>query len=235
MEALLPQAKVDIFAEYTRSVIDVVNSRPRNAVIIDFGGGKQCPFAQLLNGERDTTIVALDISETELRYNKDVKSKLVADFRHGLPFGPRTVDIITSRSVLEHVENVKDFVMHSSGALKQGGYWVHLFPSKFAPFALINQMLPKAVSRSLVHFFHPGSKGICGFPASYDACYSSAMRKLLLKNGFELVDLKLSFYQSQYYDFCFPLFLLSAGYEMLVSLLGLRNLAAYVLVVARRT
>ena len=75
--------------------------------------------------------------------------------------------------------------MHSSGALKQGGYWVHLFPSKFAPFALINQMLPKAVSR---RWCIPSRlKGICGFPASYDACYSSAMRKLLLKNGFELV------------------------------------------------
>ena len=89
----MPQAKVDIFAEYTRSVIDVVNSRPRNQ-LIDFGGGKQCPFAQLLNGERDTTIVALDISETELRYNKDVKSKLVADF--SMDFHSARVPLISS-------------------------------------------------------------------------------------------------------------------------------------------
>ena len=233
LEVFLPQAKTSIFDQYTRTVADVVNGRPRNAVVIDVGGGKQCPFAHSLKGPGHAAIIAVDISEDELRQNNDVNGKLVADIVQGLPFRSRTVDLITSRSVLEHIQDVSRFVTHASEVLKPDGYFVHLFPSKFAPFALLNRLL-KGASRAVVHFILPESKGICGFPAVYNECYFSAIRNLLLNNGFELVDVKPSYYQSQYFDFCFPLFAVSAGYEVLVKLLGLRNLAAYLLVVARR-
>jgi ubiquinone/menaquinone biosynthesis C-methylase UbiE len=235
VEAFLPQARVGIFGQYTQAVTNLINETPRKAIVIDIGGGKHCPFAHIASGARNTTIIALDICEGELRQNHDVDSKLVADIVQALPFRSRTVDLITSRSVLEHVVDVTRFVEHASDVLKLGGYWVHLFPSKFAPFALINQLLPRSASRRLVYFFRPGSKGILGFPAFYDKCYYSAMRNLLLKNGFELVEAKTSYYQSPYFDFCLPLFAISAIYEALIELFGLRNLAAYLLVVARRT
>lgn len=214
---------------------DMVNGRLRKAVVVDVGGGKHCPYAHVLKGGENTTIIAMDISESDLRYNSDVQNKLVADIAQGLPIGRQTVDIITSRTVLEHIDDVGGFVVHTRDVLKPGGYCIHFFPSKFAPFALLNQMLPKAVSKALVEFFWPEQKGICAFPSFYNECYDSAIRNLLLKNGFELVDVKLSFYQSQYFDFCFPLFAISAVYDELVELLGVRNLAAYVLVVARKT
>jgi len=232
VEAFLPQVKVDIFSQYTQTVTNLIKGSAQKVIVIDVGGGKHCPFAGVDDG--DTTIVAMDISEGDLRQNGDVNGRLVADIMGGLPFRSRTVDVITSRSVLEHVEDVTSFVEHASSVLKLGGYWVHLFPSKFSPFALINQLLPRNVSRAAVYFFRPGSKGVLGFPAFYDKCYYSAMRNLLLNNGFELVDVKASYYQSQYFDFCLPLFAASAIYEVLVELLGLRNLAAYILVVARR-
>jgi SAM-dependent methyltransferase len=234
LEGFLPHA-INIFALYAQAVQDAINGRPPHAIVIDFGGGKHCLFAGDLNGERNTTVIAVDISASELSHNQDVNGKVVADFTQGLPFRNGTVDLIASSSVLEHLEDVRGFVVRAREVLKPGGYCVHLFPSKFAPFALINQLLPKAVSRRLVHFILPHSKGICGFPAVYNLCYDSAIRSLLLENGFELLDIKLSFYQSQYFDFCFPLFAVSAAYEALVKLFGLRNLAAYVLVVARRT
>jgi ubiquinone/menaquinone biosynthesis C-methylase UbiE len=235
LEAFLPQAKISIFDQYTHTVAGVVNGRPGPAVVIDVGGGKHCPFAHILNGAGKTTIIAVDISAGELKHNDDVDGKLVADIVHGLPFRSRSVDLITSRSVLEHIEDVGRFVRHASDVLKPDGYWVHLFPSKFAPFALVNQLLPKGASRALLEFVLPETKGICGFPAVYHKCYYSAIRNLLLKNGFELVDVQSSYYQSPYFDFCFPLFAVSAAYEMLVKLLGWRNLAAYLLVIARRT
>jgi ubiquinone/menaquinone biosynthesis C-methylase UbiE len=233
LEVFLPQAKTSIFDQYIQTVTGVVNGRPRNAVVIDVGGGKRCPFAHSLKGAGHATIIAVDISEDELRHNNDVNGKLVADIVQRLPFRSRTVDLITSSSVLEHIQDVRRFVIHSSEVLKPDGYCVHLFPSKFAPFALLNQLL-KGVSRAVVHFFLPESKGICGFPAVYNECYYSAIRNLLLNNGFELIEVKPSYYQSPYFDFCFPLFAVSAAYEVVVKLLGLRNLAAYLLVVARR-
>jgi ubiquinone/menaquinone biosynthesis C-methylase UbiE len=235
--AFLPQAKVDIFSEYTETVASLLHGRPYKAIVIDVGGGKECPFARIPNGagNENSAIIAADVCEEELRHNHDVDGKVVADIVRGLPFRTHAADLITSRSVLEHIEDVGRFVGQATEVLKLDGYWIHLFPSKFAPFALINQLLPKSISKALVYFFLPGFKGICGFPAAYDKCYYSAMRKLLVKNGFELVEVKTNYYQSPYFDFCFPLFAVSAAYEVLVRLLGLKNLAAYVLVVARRT
>jgi ubiquinone/menaquinone biosynthesis C-methylase UbiE len=233
LEAHLPHA-IDILYQYIEVVKDVVNAMPRNAVVVDVGGGTTCPFARVLKPGASTMIIVLDISEDQLRCNNDANSRLVADVMKSLPFGNGTVDLVTSRSVLEHLGDVAAFVRHSSEVLKPGGYWIHLFPSKFAPFALINQLLPKTWSRMLVRTFFPSQKGICGFPALYDVCYCSAIVNLLLKNGFDRVDVMPSYYQWQYFSFCFPLFVASAAYALLVWLLGLRNLAAYLLVVARK-
>ncbi len=233
LEASLPQV-LDIFTRYVEAVKDVINARPRNAVVVDIGGGTTCPLAHALKPDGNTILIALDISRDQLRRNIDFKGKLVADVVKSLPFGNGTIDLITSRSVLEHLGDVGDFVRHSSDVLKPGGYWIHVFPSKFAPFAVINQLLPKAWSRTLLGALFPSQKGICGFPALYNRCYYSAMVNLLHRNGFDRVDVVPSYYQSQYFSFCFPLFVCSAAYELLVRLLGLRNLAAYLLVVARK-
>ena len=234
LEAFLPQAALDIFVRYNEVVKDAVNAMPRHAVVVDVGGGTTCPFARFLKPGAHTIVIALDISEDQLRPNNDVHGKLVADVVKSLPFVNGTIDLITSRSVLEHLGDVAGFVRHSSEVLKPGGYWIHLFPSKFAPFAIINQMLPKACSRALVHTFFPSQKGICGFPALYDACYCSAIVNLLHKNGFDRIEVTPGYYQSPYFSIFFPLFVLSAAYELLVWLLGAKNMAAYLLVVARK-
>jgi SAM-dependent methyltransferase len=179
-------------------------------------------------------IVAIDVSRDELAHNRDVDAKLVADIVQGLPLRSRGVDLIVSRSVLEHLRQTEAFIQHASRVLKPDGYFIHLFPCKFAPFALINQLLPHRLSARIVHFFRPGSEGRLGFPAYYDNCYPSAMRSLLAKYGFEVRDVQLSFYQSTYFQSFLPLFLISVAYEMVVYTLGLNDLSAHVLVIARK-
>lgn len=119
-------------------------------------------------------------------------------------------------------------------ALKSGGHFVHLFPCKFAPFALINQILPNRVSREVLHFFMPESKGICGFPAFYDRCYPSGIEGVLKRDGFEVVETHAGYCQSDYFSFFVPLYLASAAYELVVRWLGARDLRACVLVAARK-
>ncbi len=81
----------------------------------------------------------------------------------------------------------------------------------------MNQVLPEWLSRRLLYFFIPKSKGINGFPAYYNNCYYRAIKKLLERNGFRIVDLRPSYYQSAYFDFFAPLFLVNALYEFLVQ------------------
>lgn len=233
LERFLPQARSDLFGLYDRRVAERMNSRP-GQVVVDVGGGKSCSFVKHKAPSLDARIIAVDVSGEEMRDNPDVDEKRVADVTGGLPFGDGEVDMVVSKSVLEHLEDVEGFVAHSARVLKRGGYFIHLFPSKWALFAILNQMLPRRVSTPLLHSCVPESGGICGFPAFYHKCYYSGLKPLLERNGFQVAEVHVSYYQSKYFDFCFPLFVASALCEMLLQAIGSKNLCAYTLVVARR-
>jgi ubiquinone/menaquinone biosynthesis C-methylase UbiE len=233
LEEYFPQAKLDVYGLYNEAVAKRMNSTP-GQIVADVGGGKSCSFAKHRVSNAGTKIIAVDVSEEELKGNLDVDEARVADVTRELPFSPEEVDLIASSSVLEHLSNLEGFIANSGYALKSGGYSIHYFPCKFAPFAVINQLLPRVVSRKLLFSLRPEMKGVGGFPAFYDNCYYSAITALLEKHGFDVVDVRFSYYQSPYYFFFVPLFLLSALYELIISSLKVKNLSAYMLVVARK-
>ena len=234
VEGYLPQTKPYLPDIYVETVARYMNSLSAGGIVVDVGGGKTCRFADRKAPGSSVKIIGVDVSEEELRDNRDVDEKLVADVVKDIPLSDEEADLVVSRSVLEHLTNVESFVRNAKRVLKSGGYHIHVFPSRFAPFSLINQALPKTVSKRLIHFVAPTSKGRLGFPAFYDHCYPSAMRRLLEKHHFELVETRVSYYQSDYFDFFVPLYLLSALYELGVYAVGAENLAATALIVARK-
>jgi ubiquinone/menaquinone biosynthesis C-methylase UbiE len=227
-----PHTRVDVQRLYEQRVAELINSRP-GLTVVDVGGGKQCHFARYRRPELGTRIVAVDVDPAEMADNLDVDEKRVADAK-SLPFADGEVDMLVSRSVLEHVKDVGAFVHEASRVVKPGGYTVHVFPSRFAPFSIANQLLPRRVSRRLLHTFMPGSEGILGFPAYYDHCYYGGMTSLLAEAGFEVVEARVSYSESDYFAFLLPLYLVDLLWDALVHRLGARNLAATVLVVGRK-
>jgi SAM-dependent methyltransferase len=234
LSSRLPHARVNPRDEYARTVARVMNAQPTPAVVADVGGGKSCPFAGLRDAGKDIRIVAVDISADELAGNVDVDEKRVANITRELPFGDGEVDLVVSSSVLEHLKDVEPLVVESHRVLRDGGHSIHLFPGKFAPFAIANQFLPDGVAEKALRMVYPGSEGILGFEAHYDRCYVSAMRTLHERAGFDIADLRVSYYQSNYFAIFLPAFVLSAGYELIVRALGTKDLAAYVLMTARK-
>jgi ubiquinone/menaquinone biosynthesis C-methylase UbiE len=233
IERHLPQARDNLFERYEEVVSGCMNERA-NQMVVDVGGGKSCPFAQYRRSDSGTRIVAVDISADEIRENRDVDEARVANIVEDLPFADGEAQMIVSRSVLEHLTDVEGFVVASRRVLEPGGWFIHLMPSRYAPFAAINRALPQPLSKRILYFFQPQVAGICGFPAFYDHTYASAITKLLERNGFDIVDCRVSYYQSRYFDFFVPAYLLSTTYELAIRALNARDLAAYVLVVARK-
>jgi ubiquinone/menaquinone biosynthesis C-methylase UbiE len=233
VEPLLPQAKVNLDLLHDHVIAHHMNRRPGQTVV-DVGGGRSCRFAKYRDPNKNIRLVAVDISAEELSHNVDVDERLTVDIVEDLAFGDCEIDIITSRSVVEHLPDVEAFIRHSARVLRPGGYMVHAFPSKFAPFSLINQVLPHRISERVVHFLIPGSEGRLGFRAYYDRCYYSGFRRLLERHGYEIVDEAIGYYQSRYFDFLFPLYALSALYELLLVAFKPKDLAARVLIVARK-
>lgn len=232
-ERYLPQASDDLFDEYEHIVAAHMNERP-GQLVIDVGGGRSCPFAKLRQAGLGTRIIAVDISDEEIRHNQDVDERRVSDIMRRLPFADAEADLIVSRSVLEHLTNLATFVAESNRVLKPGGWFIHLMPCRYAPFALINRALPHKLSRRLLYLLQPHVAGICGFPAFYDRTFDSALVRLLEANGFEINERRTSYYQSRYFDFFVPAYMASVAYEMVVRSLHARDLAAYLLVIARK-
>jgi ubiquinone/menaquinone biosynthesis C-methylase UbiE len=233
LEARLPQARVNTQRVYEQTVAEYMNARP-GQIVVDVGGGKRCSFAHHRRPELRTRIVAVDVSAEELEANTDVDEKHVADVTGGLPIGDEEADLVVSHSVLEHLTEVRPFLADTCRVLKPGGYTIHRFPSKLAPFSVANRLLPREVSRRLLRALIPGSSGRLGFPAYYDSCTDGGMRRLLEEEGFEIVSSRVSYYQSDYFEFALPIYVVSALYELVVSTLKLRPLAATVVVVARK-
>lgn len=233
LEQRLPRVRVDMQRLFVERVAGYMNAAP-GQVVVDVGGGKRCLFARHRDPASGTRIVALDVSVEELAHNHDVDERRVANIMEGLPFADEQVDLLASCSVLEHLESVDNFLSHAHRVLKPGGHMVHLIPSRFAPFAIANQLLPNKLSRRLIAVLDPVNRGLCGFPAHYHRCCHSAMTAALRERGFELVDAQVSYYQSSYAQFLLPLFLLSIGYDLLAQRLGAKDLAATLLLVARK-
>jgi ubiquinone/menaquinone biosynthesis C-methylase UbiE len=233
IEPHLPQTRPGPSRVYRELVARYMNARG-NQLIVDVGGGKRCPFARYRDEELGNTIVAVDASEDEMKGNQDVDEKRVANVAEGLPFKRNEVDIVASRYVLEHLEDVERFVSLSHEVLKEHGYSIHLLPSKFAPFALLNQLLSARLAQRIQFFIYPETRGGRGFVAYYDKCYYSALRDVLAKHGFRIVDARFNYYQSHYFTFFAPLYILSCAYELLLRAIGAKNLSPYLIFVAQK-
>jgi len=232
----LPQARDDLFARYDRTVAEHVRRLPDSSIVVDVGGGRTCSFASQID-ERDrgrVRLIGVDVSEEELRHNSVVDETRVADVAKGLPFEDASVAMVVSRTVLEHVEDVRAFVGHASRVLVDGGVAIHLVPCRNAPFAVLARVIPFHIAKAALHFMRPESIGHVEFPVFYDQCTYSEMRDIHLRAGFRSVEGIVSYYQSEYFDALFPAFALSAAYELLIQRYDARDLAAYALVIATK-
>jgi len=232
IEKKLPHYSIAIFGVFTSEIKKALDEYGKGARILDVGGGRRSPIVRYLNNE--ITLIGVDISDEELKLNPYLKEYYVADVTKELPFEDNSIDLIISRSLIEHLESIEPFMQESHRVLKPGGKCIHLCPSRFAPFAIINQILPNFLAKKILYKLHPHQVGLGGFKAYYDQTYVPALPKLLQKVGFNVDFVKVGYYQSNYYSFFVPFYLLSALYELFLYVFKLKTLAANIVIVGRK-
>jgi ubiquinone/menaquinone biosynthesis C-methylase UbiE len=230
----LPHTRVDVFERYSETVARKI-AEHQGQLVVDVGAGHVCPYADRLPAHNLSRIVGVDLSLEKMEGNDVLEEKRVADVvADGLPFADGEVDIVTSRSVLEHLSNVDRFVDESSRVLRRGGYSIHLLSGGRAHVALINRVVPEKLSRVALYTLHPTSRRAGGQPTVYDRCHYRALKDMFDRNCHDEIDIYSSF-GSDYLYFFFPFFLLESVYLITLRTLRLRDLAVSYLVVARRT
>ena len=199
-------------------------------VVLDVGAGFMSPFARKTHL---AFVVGIDIDPEQIARNRDIDAGLVAT-AYQLPIRADAVDIVVTRTLIEHLSDTDAFMHEVARVLKPGGQAIHLFPGRFAPFAILNRILPESIKRRLLLLIFPASGGILGFPAFYHRCTEPRMRQLLGDAGFDVLESRCYYYQSLYYKALFPLYLFSLVYDLIVWALDIKVLASQILILAKR-
>lgn len=222
------------WVEFEQSAWRHVGALPDGATAVDVGGGRRCVYAAAVAPGRDVRLVAVDVSAEELALNTDVAEKHVADIALGLPFPDASVDLVLSRTVLEHVPDVRAAVANIARVLRPGGVALSFLPGRYSLFATAARVLPFGPALRFIHWAVPGSRGQIGFEVHYDRCHPRALERTFREAGFRHVEVSQCWAQPGYVEWFLPLYLAHAAYEWVVRRLRVRLLASYMIVRAER-
>ena len=228
------ESEQPLWRQFEGDVEQALQAVPDGGTFVDLGGGRRCVYAAAVPRHRGVRLVAVDVSVDELALNEDADVKLVADVAHGLPFEDGGVDLLVSRVVLEHVDGVPEAVRQMARVIPPGGRTIHFMPGRWATFAVAARLLPFDVLLKVLHFAVPGSVGVVEFDVHYDHTEPVALERVFREAGFRDVRISWTAAQADYFKAFLPAYLVVAAYQTLVRRLGLRRLAAYVIVDARR-
>ena len=210
---------------FKQAVQDLVKP---DSLILDAGAGQRSFYSR--SGMR---IVGADLLSNDLVENPDIGCAVVANLSEEFPFRPETFDAITACYFIEHLPDSEEFIRNAAKALKLAGRIFLLFPCRYAPFAVINRLIPNKWTVRLLGHFLRNSHG--GFPATYSNCSPNKMRRVLERNGFRIVLTKVCHYQAFYYSAFLPLYFLNLAYDGITRSLKIEFLASSVLIVGEKT
>lgn len=226
------QSDKPFWAEFESMVSDQAKSSPPGAVLVDLGGGRRCVWRASVPAT--SHLVAVDIDQAELDANDAVIDKRIGDVGTRLPLADQEADLLVSRALLEHVSDVKTAVSEMARVLKPGARALHFVPARNSLFGLAARLGPFDLLKRIVHRAIPSSVGQVEFPVFYDHCTARDLEGLFRDAGFSSVRVTACYSQSGYFHPVLPVYLLVAAYQGVVSRLGIRQLAAYLIVDAVR-
>ena len=127
-----------------------------------------------------------------------------------------SVDLVVSRSVLEHLQAPLDVFREIHRILRPGGRFIFLTPNRWdyvslAALAIPNRLHPWIVRRLT------DRKECDTFPTFYRANTKGALRRLAVRGGFEVDSIQYLNESPHYLEKIPPLYLLGAAYERLTS------------------
>jgi 2-polyprenyl-3-methyl-5-hydroxy-6-metoxy-1,4-benzoquinol methylase len=175
--------------------------------IYDIGGGKHPLVDRVKKGALGLRITGLDVDAGELAqappgcYDQ-VCCCDIAEYR-----GCGDADLVICQATLEHVHDNTKAIAAIASVVRPGGTVAIFAPSRHAAYARLNVLLPQKVTRKILDFVHPSTKGSHAFRAYYDRCSIRELSALGRQNGLEVVAIH-RYYLSGYFGTFFPAYLI---------------------------
>lgn len=214
--------------------IEAFLSRP-GSVVADVAGGKDWFFDSNLKKTLGLRVVGIDIDAGEMKDNPDLDERITADCCRAIPTPHGPYAVITCRAGVEHFHDTAGFLRATHAALDEDGVLVLWFPNKYAPFALLNQILPLSLSSALLKTLTVGGQdGRLGFRAYYDKTSYAAFTRAYKDAGFELDYFYPSYFSSNYFLIIPPVYFVSLAFDYLRFCSGIKSAASYYCFVLRK-
>lgn len=194
--------------------------------VLDAGCGRTSDAGAFL-AQRGARVVGLDLVDDWDERISFAKSNL-----EQLPLRSESIDLVISRSVMEHLQDPLTVWKEVRRVLKPDGRFVFLTPNLLDYVSLVAKLVPNRLHPAIVRFAE-GRQEQDVFPTVYRSNTPRAIRKLCWEAGFEEPSVE---YLTQYpSSLCFSriAFLMGVGYERLVRIRPLRFLQPWLLVVVR--
>jgi SAM-dependent methyltransferase len=226
--------EANTFAVY-KKVGALLLSHPNISRVVDCGAGASWQFPEYYKRWYGIHLIGLDIDPAEMQENRCLDEKIYCDVTDSIPVEPGSIDLIMVSSGIEHFSNNEAFLRNAYDSLRHGGLLIAQFPGRYAPFAIVNRMLPRKHAKALIGVAMQNDVGVLGFTAYYDRTHYSAYAGIAKATGFSVVYYSPGYYSSSYAEFFLPLWLVSYAYDILRFAIGVKNLSSYNLFVLQKT
>jgi SAM-dependent methyltransferase len=147
-------------------------------------------------------------------------------------------DMMVSRMVFEHVNDVERAWANIHALLAPGGIGLAFIPTLWAPVFALNHILPEKASRAIVHALFPARRDGGDdpkFPAHYDWCRGSRARlePMLRRSGFTDIHIQ-PFWGHGYFERVPGIRAADAAFNRLAARIGWEFVTTYAYVVVRK-
>lgn len=201
-----------------------------NQVLLDAGCGRRAPVLAKYRG-RAARLIGVDLVE----FPEAVDGvELINGDLGSIPLPGEAVDVVMSRSVMEHVVAPREVYREMNRVLKPGGHFIFLTGNFWDYAALVATLVPNRLHPWIVAHTQ-GRDEADVFPTAYRTNTRSAVEKWARAGDFEVVSFDYLGQYPTYFMFNGALFLLASGYEKLIRRFeALRFLRGWILVVLRK-
>ena len=181
-------------------------------VILDAGCGRAAPVLHRLAPLAGRAIGIDLIVEKQITHGIEILS---ADL-HALPLPDSSIDLIYSRSVLEHIEKPAHVFLEFARVLRTGGHLVCLTPNKWDYASLIAMAVPNTWHPAIVAATEGRARSEV-FPTYYRANTRRKLRQLSEYSGLRIIRFEHLGQYPNYLAFSPVLFRLGCYYDRLLA------------------
>jgi SAM-dependent methyltransferase len=199
--------------------------------ILDVGAGARPTIAEP-DRPAGCHYTGLDISRSEMEKAPigSYDAVVVGDITRPMPELSAQFDLVLSWLVLEHVRPLDVAFDNLRSYLRPGGVFLAQLSGAFSLHALLNRLLPSALSRRILKRIQNREPDTV-FRAHYDRGWYTALDRCF-DRGWQRAEITPLFTGAGYLDFSPALRAIYISYEEIAYRANLRNLAAYYLVEA---